>query len=1552
MSMSSVLRLSLLFSITLLFWSSGLVHAQTADFTADQVSGCAPLVVNFTDNSTGSITSWTWNFNNGGPTSSFQNPSATFSNPGTYNITLTVSGPGGTNSVTKNAYITVYDKPAVAFQAAGPTAGCESFAVQFNSTVTLNSPGTPTYAWDFGDGNSNGATNPAHTYTYPGTYPVSLTVTNGAGCSRTVTRSSYITVWPKPNGGFTVNQQMFCGIPATANFTSTTVGGTTPYSIGWRFGDGGLGSGGTPSHNYTTGGGFTVVMTVTDKNGCIDSVVAPAFISVNTTAPTFSAPAHVCKDAEATFVNTTPGPGIGATQWDFDDGTTETGTTTTHTFTASGTYTVKMATDIAGCTKTLTKTIIVDPKPQMGFTISPSVPCPATVTVSFSASTVPAASSYNWTWKSGGSATGQTVTKTYTANIADEVKLIATTSAGCTDSLSTDTIKIRRILVNITPGGLCDEEPIAGCFPYNVTFGTELYSSLPAPEVPCGYTMYPLPATSWKWDFGDGTPGSTASAPNHTYANVGDYKVKVTITTANGCTDSGYKMVHVDTPVAPSFYATPLTVCTQTPVLFINTTKNPLVETRYSYIIEDDTTISKNDTTYFYHKFKKPGTYTVRLNTNHRGCIDTFKRIDYITVNPPGAKFTADIHCSPSRTVDFTNTSINATSQLWKFGDGNTSTAVSPSYTYAATGTYTVTLIAYNSTFGCSDTFKKQVTVFDPFIAFQAFDTAVCTHDVVRFQSAFTGSGTVTYSWIFGNFQTGFDTASVIDYQFNIPGLFDVKLVAVSGNNCFDTLVKKNYILVSRPNVNFGAYPPIGCQPLNVLFRDSSTNTRGVPDTFRRWEFGDGGSAIVTKDTITYNHLYLSRGNYTVKLFVMDSLGCYDSLVRTNYVKVYKPSAAFTISDDSVCAFEAVRFTSSSSGQALPIRHFWDFGDGTTDTARNPSHAYSTKGKYEVRLIVNDAVGCADTLVYPDSILVDAPTAAFTMSDSIAICPPLQITFTNQSTDAVSYLWNFGNGSPISVVKDPVTTFSTAGVYQVYLVATNINGCTDTARAQVRVLGYSGAFDYTPLTGCAPLVVTFHTPLTGIPKITWDYGDGAIVVNPATTQVHTYLTPGPYLPKVIFSDGASCSSISEGLDTIRVDKLDADFTWTVPCVGVPFTLTQTSTAMYQQPDRWFWVFGNGDTATGSPVSYTYSTAGNHSVTLVAGSSTGCRDTVTKQVLINDLPNIQTSVDTGVCPDDKVVLYVTGGVKYTWTPNPDSMHNCPTCDTVYVHLSGSTPGTYAMYYVTGTDANNCVNKDSVRVSIKFRTDINIGPGGEICVGDTFRLHSSGAETYEWYPPETIDSPRIASPLATPRNTTTYIVSAKEGTCDVDTQYITVQVHSLPLFSAGPDETIALGQAVNLKPTKQGISRIEWKGDTTLSCFDCFDPLAKPYYTHTYYATAYNEFGCSITDSVTVFVRCNGSLVFIPNSFTPNQDGKNDYFYPRGEGLERVSSFRVFNRWGQMVFERMNFQLNDERAGWDGRFNGQLLPPDVYVYTMQVTCSTGEVLKWKGDVTILK
>jgi gliding motility-associated-like protein len=99
-------------------------------------------------------------------------------------------------------------------------------------------------------------------------------------------------------------------------------------------------------------------------------------------------------------------------------------------------------------------------------------------------------------------------------------------------------------------------------------------------------------------------------------------------------------------------------------------------------------------------------------------------------------------------------------------------------------------------------------------------------------------------------------------------------------------------------------------------------------------------------------------------------------------------------------------------------------------------------------------------------------------------------------------------------------------------------------------------------------------------------------------------------------------------------------------------------------------------------------------------------------------------------------------------------------------------------------------------------------------------------------------------------------------------------------------------------------------------------------------------------------CDGSQLFIPNTFTPNGDGLNDYFYPRGHEIKNVKLFRVFNRWGEMVYQKENMPVNEELIGWDGTYHGKKLSPDVYVYLIQADCEDGKSLMWKGSITLMQ
>lgn len=1515
-----------------------------ANFSMSPSSGCAPQGVQFTDLSTGTITNYSWTFGNGNIASN-ANPFTTYSTAGTYNVTLTVTGPGGSSS--KTIPLIINDKPVVTFSATNRV-GCPPLGVQFSSSVVPNASGPVTYAWDFGDGSSGTGASPTHIYSSASTaYSVTLVAENGAGCqSDPVVLSNYITVYAKPSPDFNASQWNICSTPASVTFTDNSNGFGT-LSQNWDFANGYTGTGFSTSTTYNSSGNFPVKLIVTDGHGCKDSIVKS--VSVVGTPAQISRQAAVCPGDVVTFYNSTAGNN--GSVWDFGGGDTAVGNPVTHTFPPSGTYIVKLSTIVGLCQKVAYDTITISPKPAAG--ISMSFPCPLPSSITFTANS-PLATQYDWTWASGGTATGQTVSKSYPRTRfkygTDSVRLITTSAAGCKDTSYMDTVMIRDIIVRINPGDLCSPFIVKGCAPLTTQFSTSLFSHLPVPPKPCAFFPYPVAATSWQWDFGDGTTDNTAT-PSHTYFQTGDYTVRCIVGTATGCFDTGYRQVHVDTPVHPSFIAvSPLTVCPKGKVGFINTTVTPLANTIYTWSITGQF-VDKPNTDSVQLTFAYPGIYDVTLTADHRGCVDTFKRSLYVTVNPPGARFRDSIFCPPSTTVHLINLMYQATAHVWDFGDGDTSTALNPTHAYNTPGNYQITLSTYNSTYGCRDTVQRIVHLDIPILNFSATDTSICKADTAHLKATFNGDSStsgVYYRWRTAGYLSPYDTSNDLHYVYNARGYYDVTLYTRSGNGCIDSLRRPGWMAVAQPTANFSVSPLIGCQPLNATFIESSTNISGVNIANRIWTFGDGDT--VRNAGASTPHVYLQRGKYDVAIYVTDAFGCKDTLVRKKYVEVRKPTAAFSASDFAVCAHQLVNFTTTSTG-ATGLQYSWDFGDGTGSTIKQPSHQYVVPGSYNVRLIVTDSTGCKDTLLRPAFIQVRAPHAGFVADKLVGVCgPPLLDSFTNTSTGAVSYLWNLGTGGPPATVTNASKTYTAAGVFNVSLVATDVFGCTDTARATVQVLGYNGGFSYSTKLGCAPLSVSFSTPVQNVPEVKWDFSDGTTAIGPTAT--HIYTSPGVYLPKVIFTDTlANCNSISFGIDSIRVDQLHAAFNWTLPCTGVPFTLRDSSYAYSAGANAWLWRFGSSDSATGSSVSYSAAAPGPLLVTLFARNPSGCLDSVTKEIQINPSPVIVASNDTAICPGDTVRLSAQGAGSYTWAMAPVGAQylSCVACDATYFHPAGVVTTTI---YVSGKDANGCIGRDSVNVVIRTKTSTSVGAGGEICEGESFRLHAEGADSYTWMPAATIDSPFIAAPLATPMITTTYIVAAKEGSCLTDSQRITVVVHPAPAFDAGPDEIINLGSIAILHPTQQGIHHIVWRADTTLSCLDCFRPAAHPYFTRTYFATAYTEYGCTTTDSVTVHVRCNGSLTFIPNTFTPNGDGFNDYFFPRGEGIDRMTSFRVFDRWGELVFEKINAGINDERSGWDGRYKGRELPPDTYFYMMQSRCVTGEPIIWKGDITLMR
>jgi gliding motility-associated-like protein len=182
-----------------------------------------------------------------------------------------------------------------------------------------------------------------------------------------------------------------------------------------------------------------------------------------------------------------------------------------------------------------------------------------------------------------------------------------------------------------------------------------------------------------------------------------------------------------------------------------------------------------------------------------------------------------------------------------------------------------------------------------------------------------------------------------------------------------------------------------------------------------------------------------------------------------------------------------------------------------------------------------------------------------------------------------------------------------------------------------------------------------------------------------------------------------------------------------------------------------------------------------------------------------------------------------------------------------------------------------------------------------------------------------------------------------------------VNPLPTATLPSTLTMQSGFPITIPATySSNVVAYSWLPDNnTLSCVDCPEPIT----TNTKFSTKYSvsfvdSNGCKNTESVQVIVICKNANVFVPNTFSPNGDGSNDIFYVRGKGLDRVKSLRIFNRWGEIVFEQKDFPVNDPSVGWNGKYKNNRPQADVYVYQVEVFCENSEIIRFEGNVALIQ
>lgn len=1400
-----------------------------------------------------------------------------------------------------------------------------------------------------------GTVGPSSSSTATASFPsgpvsISLNVKNSFNCARTITKLNFIQVHPPVSADFTANKTTFCE-PVTGSATSTFAAiSSTSYTYAWNFGHtGGTGTG-TPVNNTFPGSApqsFTVKMTATDPStGCSKEVTKTNYINISKVTAGLTGPNEVCvghQTSAFTSTSTVTGGGSHTADWSVDGVQLGAGNSFNFTWPTSGTVKVKVtATSALGCIDTASKTVIVRPQPVVDFISAPTDPCPAPQTITFTP--VPNnCTSYAWDFGGGtpgtGTSTGSSpsISSTYPDNLDYTVTMVATSPFGCKDTIT----KINK--VRLYDGVLAiDQDKIGDCLPAKIIFSPTWFSrGLP------GYIY--APGSTYTWDFGESSTSkltTTSTNATWTYTTLGTFTVTLKAVTPNGCIFYATSIVRTGPKPTANFTAVGAKgdrdVCSGEKVYFTNLSTNA---TSYSWRFGDGNGVNVHTPVYAYDSVDA---FTVTLIANNNECRDTMIKVNYITVRPPWAKFEPKYHCDDRKKVTFENKTVRGTSYLWQFGYPSiqgTSATKNPTFTFASLGNPNVRLIAINDTFQCSDTLDFLLDLIDPTPILSPLRSRVCVDDTTLLVSGGIGGTYGGWKWYVDDayIYQQIPTPTLV-HKFDARGYHKVKVTLLDGHKCPDSITVDQIVLASRPEVGFSASPLLACVPINVTFTDTSKPTITTSIFSRTWEFGDGtGSFTTTSNTI--GHLYTSRGSYPVKLIATDNLGCKDSLTRTPYIEGLKPIANYSVSRSVGCQGEGLIF--AVTGQNAKKAE-WDFGDGKTDTGLLRTHQYWSSGKFTIRLIVTDSIGCRDTLIKTNAIEITRPKAGpiSITPDSVSTCPPLIATMTATGmVNAATYRW-FTPINPGPQVKMPYTeVFQTPGYYKVLLVVQDVNNCFDTTVAHVDVLGYAGSFTYGPISGCAPLDVNFSSLVKNIVSITWDFADGSVQVGNGPTTTHTYFAPGSYLPKMMMIDGTGCAAVSPGLDTIRVDGVYADFETSPTCEGYYVKFQDKSRGEFSAIQHREWVFEDGSRSTLPLTVRQYPKTGKYPIRIIATNKNGCIDSMDREITVHPLPEISAGSDTVICLKDAAQLMGTGGTSYVWSPA--GYLSCTNCASPL-----ASPPNKTVYTVIGTDDNNCSDTDDVEVNIKTKVVALAAEGGDLCVDEKMALSVKGGRDYLWTPSDGLDNDKSSNPVASPRNNIKYRVVSFEASCIPDTDYVDIKVHPKPTVTATGEKTLIAGNSTTLIAQGERIQRFKWTPADVLSCSDCADPIATPAKTTIFNVSVFTDKNCQDSDKVTITVLCDESQVFIPNTFTPNGDGQNDVFYPRGNGIDQVKSFRIYNRWGELVYERKEFKMNDASSGWNGTFKGQQLPPDVFVYSVEAYCASGEVFSWKGDVSLLR
>lgn len=1486
------------------------------------VVACSPANITFSAPVGASNISWTFGSY---PPSSLSAGGFAVITPG--NFTAVFTGTVGGSPLTFSVPVSVVSSPTANFSITQPLSDC---AVKTVSLVNSSSGPSPIVSWNwvYGDGGANtfasGATH-SYGYTTPGSYTVTLLVVDANGCDSQKTLGT-INVINSPTAVIASNPSLLVGCLSTfsaAFSASNSLGGNLTYN--WNFGNGQTSTVASPPPvTYTSQSNqYIVTLTVTTQ-GCSHSTstfvtVSPATLSVTAT-PT------VCLNAPFTTTVLSNQPfslwNFGGPLFAFSTPAPNNPTISVPGFNTPGTHTVTVSAGQSPCiANPVTFTVFVETVTVNITSSTPTVSCASPFPISYTPQTTPNVNSYSWTAVSPGSvittyttpilnylATGGSTNSfaVFVRPLTPTVSIIVTSNNGCKATSTLVLHKIER------PAAWFNMSKMQGCAPLSVT----LYDS--------SIVYNSCPITSYTWNNGaspptivTGTlplpPASNTNIPNQTftYTSPGTYSPFLIIQTASnftnvgaGCTDISFLgTVTVVNPPNISFAAPSGTYCHNQPVQIVNT--SPDINLVQHWHVSSDNgffsgCVSDPNPSW---KFTNTGTFNFTLTGYDHDCASSVTG-GTVTINGPIGRTRYETTCVGNRyQVSFESAIEASSSATLNFGDGSSITytgnpnpaaitGYTSTHTYTASGNYTASLVCANLVSGCSPYTQTFVVTVRNSQASMVNSPTVC----LGFPIGFSGTGSIDvevgcsrgYLWYVDGLPPVETTTPGFAANLQTVGIHTISLVVKDINGCMATA--STTVRVSEAVPQFSLSTNSMCVNTGSVVITNQTAT--LPDAIAQynWTFGDGSSSVTAASTIS-PHSYSIAGvpstQYLITLTVTNVLGCKASISKP--ISIVKPGVFFTTQPSVFCVPLGGSSSVTLSPQIPYASYTIDYGAGngtTTVNGGSSAYSYTTAGTYAIPITVSDNAGCVNSNTFFVTG-VQTPTADFVFSSPNStggnnICSGQIVTFTNTTQPQLfSPIWNLGSGI-VPSTNSIVSLFYASQTNSTVLITLTVNTgapafCTSAAQKSFTIYSYDADFLMSDSIVCNGNSLTFSfTPQTyGLGAWLWSFGDAS-----STTTLQASSTP-----------------------------------------TTPISHVYTN--------------------------YTATAAGYASVSLIYWSGEmACREAKEKLIKVEKvLPAFK--INNGILLNDTMHCLRLPDVF-----NDFSSVNSDTLFLQWRFGNGSTStvktptytypaaGTYTAILIA-TNEHTCSDTASRIITIyPLPTAIIIPDKDGYCPNKYFSFQVIGSEgvTTVTMSPASAFSPSaiyttsaniaaVQASLAGTGSFTTVVSDNNNCVSDpVDTSFVIVQ----PPVPVIWDTAVVVGEPVPILLSIPSDVTYTWSPIVQdLSCLACLNPISTSTVVIKYTLIMEDKLRCSQVISTYSILILPLTSVDLPTAFTPNGDGINDVIYADGWGILDLIYLRIYNRWGQLLFE-----TSELSEGWDGTFEGKAQNMDTYIYQVSV------------------